>query len=292
VAHYSIRELEHLSGIKAHTIRIWEQRYGILSPKRTGTNIRYYDDADLKTILNISLLNNRGYKISKIARLSSSQIAGEVVALCSAELDYPQQVNALILAMIELDEEKFDRSFTQPVLQMGFENAMLRIVYPFMERIGILWQTGNINPAHEHFVSNLIRQKLIVAIDGQIGRWSPDAARFVLFLPEGELHEIALLFMHFLLRTRQYPVLYLGQNLPMADLLTACAQYKPDYLLTVCTSAPDLIEPYLRTLSQNFPQQQILVYGALVQQPDLIFPAGIKKLTVINDFIKVLEDKV
>src|SRR5688572_16994258 len=116
--------------------------------------------------------------------------------------------------MIELDEEMFDRSFNQAVLQLGFEKAMLQIVYPFLERIGILWQTNNINPAHEHFISNLIRQKLIVAIDGQLVRKTENATRFILFLPEGELHEIALLFMNYLLRSRHFRVLYLGQSLP------------------------------------------------------------------------------
>jgi DNA-binding transcriptional MerR regulator len=291
VANYSIRELEQLSGIKAHTIRIWEQRYGILKPQRTETNIRFYDDADLKTLLNVSLLNDKGYKISKIARMSQAELSDEVIAVTTRSDDKQVQINALVIAMLEMCEEKFERLLTTTILQLGFENAMRQVVYPFLNKIGILWQTNNICPAHEHFVCNLIRQKLIVAIDGQVLPNQEKSLRFILFLPEGELHELGLLFMHYLLRVRNHHVMYLGQNLPLKDLEAANHYYKADFLVTVLTSFPerDQVQNYLNTLADTFPYSRILAYGYQIQQAGLTFPANIKKLELITDFIGEVE---
>ncbi len=165
---YSIKDLEQLSGIKAHTLRIWEQRYNLLNPKRTDTNIRFYDDNDLKLILNVALLNDNGYKISKIASMNQEEMRAEVMKLTDRTLTHDDQIHALTICMIEMDEERFDKVLSTNILKLGFEQTMMNIVYPFMSKIGVLWQTGAINPAHEHFISNLVRQKLIVAIDGQV----------------------------------------------------------------------------------------------------------------------------
>ena len=290
MAHYSIKELEHLSGIKAHTIRIWEQRYAILSPKRTDTNIRFYDDADLKNILNVSLLNERGFKISKIAKMKPDQISAEIMALSEVPGDNQGQVNAMIAAMLDMNEEQFEKALNKPILQLGFEQAILQVVYPFLNKIGILWQTNNICPAHEHFVSNLIRQKLIVAIDGQVLASADSAEKYLLFLPEGELHELALLFMNYLLRARRYHVLYLSQNLPYADLVRAFEYYQPQHIVTVLTSFPerDQVQPFLDKLAQQFPETRILVYGHQAQYDFLKFPENIKKLQRIAEFIEVI----
>ena len=163
MAQYTIKELEHLSGIKAHTIRIWEQRYHILNPRRTDTNIRYYDDADLKSLLNISLLNERGYKISKIAQMEPEQIERKVAQLCDSPCACSHHVSALVAAMVDMDEVKFDKQLSTATLQLGLHSAMEEIIYPFLNKIGILWQTNNISPAHEHFVSKLFRPKRFVA---------------------------------------------------------------------------------------------------------------------------------
>src|SRR4028119_2082894 len=159
---YSIKDLEHLSGIKAHTLRIWEQRYNIIRPKRTDTNIRYYDDTDLKLVLNISLLKEHGFKISEIARMTMEDMSQEVLSLTDKNLRYSDQIQALTLSMIDLDEERFEKIMSTNALQVGFEQTMINIVYPFLIKIGVLWQTGAISPAQEHFISNLIRQKLTV----------------------------------------------------------------------------------------------------------------------------------
>ncbi|AKQ45994.1 hypothetical protein TH63_10605 [Rufibacter radiotolerans] len=264
MAYYSIKELEHLSGIKAHTLRIWEQRYNLLQPKRTDTNIRYYDDADLKNLLNVALLYQEGYKISKIAQLPPTEIAQEVMKLTDTDLGQEQFINQLIVAMVELDEVLFERVLHRAILQLGFPVSVRQVVYPFLYKIGMLWQTANITPAHEHFMSQLIRQKMLVAIDGlpiPSGKKSP---RVILFLPEGELHELSLLFAHYLLRSAGFSTLYLGQHLPLADLVRAAQQYQPAYLFSVLTT-PVLkvsVLEYLKQLSEEVSAQEVLVCGA------------------------------
>jgi DNA-binding transcriptional MerR regulator len=195
-------------------------------PKRTDTNIRYYDDTDLKLVLNISLLKEHGFKISEIARMTMEDMSQEVLSLTDKNLRYSDQIQALTLSMIDLDEERFEKIMSTNALQVGFEQTMINIVYPFLIKIGVLWQTGAISPAQEHFISNLIRQKLIVAIDGQIMRRN-DCPKYMLFLPEGELHELSLLFANYLLRSRQNRVIYLGQSLPFVDVAGAYDIYRP-----------------------------------------------------------------
>ncbi|WP_026463769.1 MerR family transcriptional regulator [Adhaeribacter aquaticus] len=288
MAEYSIKELEQLSGIKAHTIRIWEQRYGILNPKRTNTNIRYYDDADLKNILNISLLNGQGYKISRLAQMSDKQVAEEVMLLTSKTAPSSQQLNALLVSMIEMDEEKFDRVLTTAIVQRGVEKTMLDIVLPLLRKTGILWQTGNITPAQEHFISNIIRQKLFVAIDGQIPVNKGGTLRFLLYLPEGELHEIGLLFCNFILRNRGYHVMYLGQNLPFVDLTSAVQTYQPHFICTAFTimAGQETMQDYINRLSQL--AQNIIVYigGGHLQTSPIVFPQNIVPISTLHQFVE------
>ena len=292
MAQYSIKELEHLSGVKAHTIRIWEQRYGILQPKRTETNIRFYDDNDLKTLLNIALLNEHGYKISKIAQMDGTQISHAVMSISTNErLDFAHQTSALLMAMVDLDEEAFDKVMSTAILQLGFERTMQDLVYPFFHKIGILWQTGNINPAHEHFISNLVRQKLIVAIDGQVLRRREQVSRYLLFLPEGELHELALLYMAYLLRSRHQQVLYLGQNLPFSDLLLAAKKYQPDYVCSVFTTTParEEVQAYIDRLAAELPDSIHLLYGYQVQHDFLEFPPNVRQLLTMPNFLTLID---
>ncbi len=236
MSHYSIKDLESLSGIKAHTLRIWEQRYHIIRPKRTETNIRLYDDEDLKKILNISVLNQNGYKISKIADMSFADITAAIIRLSQQVENFQDQIKALVISMMELDETRFERTIWHCVQQLGMEKAMVEIVYPFLNKVGLLWQIGTINPYQEHFVSNLIRQKLITAIDTQLGNPVSDPKKFLLFLPDGELHEIGLLFASYILKARGFRVYYLGQCLPFDELRNAYRLCKPDYTLTIVTS--------------------------------------------------------
>ncbi len=292
MSRYSIKDLEHLSGIKAHTLRIWEQRYNFLMPKRTETNIRYYDDFDLKLILNVSLLKENGHKISKIAQMSSEAIQEEVINLTQQNIRYPDKIQSLTLAMIDLDEDKFEKLMANNILQLGFENTMINIVYPFMTKVGVLWQAGTINPAHEHFITNLVRQKLIVAIDGQFIPKNSQTKKFLLFLPEGEYHEIPILFTCYLLRSRENLVVYLGQNLPFNDLKIVYNLHHPDYLFTFMTAYPvqEELQEYVYRLGSEFKQAQIIICGNQVKNHEITLPSNVIKMENIQDFITLIEE--
>ncbi len=287
---YSIKDLEQLSGIKAHTLRIWEQRYNLLSPKRTDTNIRYYDDDDLKLILNVALLNDNGFKISKIASMDAVEMRSEVIKLTERSLTHDDQIHALTISMIEMDEERFDKVLSSNISKLGFEQTMLNIIYPFMSKIGVLWQTGAINPAQEHFISNLVRQKMIVAIDGQ--KKFTGGKKFLLFLPEGELHEISLLFASYLIKTKGHKVIYLGQSTPKEDLLSVYKVHQPEFLLTIITTSPaaEYAQEYINSLSEQFVKSQILVTGYQVIGQDLLLPFNVRQMNYIRDIKEMLEE--
>lgn len=284
---YSIKDLEQLSGIKAHTLRIWEQRYDILHPKRTPTNIRYYDDDDLRLVLNISSLNKNGHKISRIAKMSFDEIQELVREISSSNLECATQINALIIAMVELEEARFEKIISTNTLQFGFEKTMIQVIYPFLEQIGILWQTGSINPAHEHFISNLIRQKLIVAIDGQVGIPNANAPKYILFLPEGELHELSLLFAAYIIKSRKNKVIYLGQSLPLCDLKMIIDFQKPDYVFSIISSFPtsEELKPYLEELIYLCPKSEFLLSGYQVTQAKDL-PERIRTFSELDEFIQ------
>jgi DNA-binding transcriptional MerR regulator len=288
MSNYSIKDLEQLSGIKAHTLRIWEQRYNLLKPKRTETNIRFYDDEDLKLILNVALLNDNGFKISKIAKMNVEDMKAEVLKLTDRSFAYDDQIHSLIIAMVELDEDRFEKIISTNILKIGFEMSMLNIIYPFLSKIGVLWQTGSIHPGQEHFISNLVRQKLIVAIDGQL--YTGGGKKFLLFLPEGELHEISLLFSCYLLKSSGHKVIYLGQNTPREDLNSVYAAHKPDYLVTVITTSPSgpQVQDYLDYLSKRFNEAEILVSGYQIIGQDLEIPANVHIMHYLKDIKEYL----
>lgn len=263
---YSIKELEQLSGIKAHTIRIWEKRHKIIAPSRTSTNIRYYSDDDLKKIINVSLLNNSGIKISRIADMTLEDMYSKIIQISEHKSDAAVHIDQLVVAMIDMEEEVFEKTLSNLILRHGFEKTITEIVYPFLEKIGVLWQTQNITPAQEHFISNLIRQKMIVAIDS-LSIPPKTSKKVLLFLPEGELHELGLLFYHFLTRKSGYRTYYLGQNVPHKDLVSVVQKHSPDMLVTSITSAPSLpIEKYFHQLQKDFPSIPILASGFQVQR--------------------------
>src|SRR5687768_15117018 len=186
---FTIKELEALSGIKAHTIRIWEQRYHFLKPSRTQTNIRKYSNEELKTLLTVALLNKNGYKISRIDHMLPEQRRHTLLQLNDQEALLEQVVNELIAAMIDLDMLAFEKILIQQVQQQGMLQTINKVIFLFLEKVGILWQTNRINPVHEHIATNCIRQKLIAAID-QLPATERTEPLFLLFLPEGEHHEL------------------------------------------------------------------------------------------------------
>ncbi len=290
MANYSIKDLEKLTGIKAHTLRIWEKRYNLLEPKRTITNIRFYDDDDLKRILNVALLNRTGIKISHIAELDEVEITDKISDLAKHHPDTESLLDNLVMSMIELDEKKFGKVLARSTQQRGFEDTVLHLIYPFFEKIGVLWQTGVVNPAQEHFVSNLIRQKLIAAIDKLVENDQPDAQRFIMFLPEGELHEISLLFFYYLAKKNGQKVVYLGQSVPFKDL-TAVAHIKPcDYILTAFSSTFSGIDinKFLIKLSDTFPKQNIFFSSFDYENMARRFPENVTRVKNALHFAEII----
>ncbi len=287
---YSIKELERLSGIKAHTIRIWEKRHQLIEPQRTSTNIRFYSDEDLKKIINVSLLNNHGVKISHIAELNHDQLVQKVLEFTEKKMEAAVHINQMIVAMIDMDEEMFDLQLSRMSAKFGIERAITEVIYPFLDRIGILWQTGNITPAQEHFISNLVRQKLIVAIDS-LPQPPKTAKTAILFLPEHELHEIGLLFCHYIMKKDSVRVWYLGQMVPYRDLRSVGISHKPNFFVTCVVSerSPRDIQDYFNTLSSDFPASTIIATGGAVNRIALTFPPNffvVDKALRIREFIK------
>lgn len=263
---YSIKELEKLSGIKAHTIRIWEKRHRLIQPQRTNTNIRFYSDDDLKKIINVSVLNNNGIKISKIAEMSGDEMNRKILELATSKTEANIHIDQLVIAMVELDEEKFERILAGLTLRFGFEQTVIEVIYPFLEKIGVLWQTQHITPAQEHFISNLIRQKVIVAIDS-LPIPSKTAKNVMLFLPEHELHEISLLFSNYCVRKAGLRTCYLGQTVPFSDLKSTYDVHRPEILITCITSSISRLglENYVNKLASEFPASTLILTGYQVR---------------------------
>jgi DNA-binding transcriptional MerR regulator len=291
VAIYSIRDLEKLSGIRAHTLRIWEQRYGIIDPKRTATNIRYYTDEDLKSLLNIALLNKNGYKISKIARMTTEEVAAKVATISEENFENETQLDALTISMIEMDESKFEKIVATNIEQYGFERTMLDVINPFLEKLGLLWLTGSINPAQEHFISALIRRKIMVAIDREPIVTDPQVPKFLLYLPENESHELILLFMHSLIKARGLRAVYLGQNIPFEDLRSVHEIHRPQYLFTMFSESfyKVPLQTYLNKLSQTYHDCTLLVTGYQVAALSLDLPANVRVLDSLDEAIELLD---
>jgi MerR family transcriptional regulator, light-induced transcriptional regulator len=287
---YSISDLEQLSGIKAHTLRIWEQRYQLLKPNRTDTNIRHYDNEQMKLLLNVALLRDHGFKISKIAKYSTGQIENEVLSISNKQLNFPDQIQNLTTAMLGLDEERYEEVLNKNISKFGFSDTMMYIIYPFLAKIGVLWTTGAIGPAQEHFMSSLIRQKLMVAIDAIPRPLNGYSKTIVLYLPEGEYHEIGLLFAYYFFKSKGLKVIYLGQSLPKQDLHFVNEFHHPDLIFTAITSIPngDKLQPYLDWLADEFPNIQIFLTGYQVIDKSLILKENLHVITTIDSLNRVL----
>jgi DNA-binding transcriptional MerR regulator len=291
MSNYSIKDLERLTNIKAHTLRIWEKRYGIVEPPRSETNIRFYTDEDLKKLLNVSILNRHGIKISKIARMSNHEINQKILEVVRPESDYQSQIEGLVVAMIEINEERFERILNQSIIKIGFEESLFHVLYPFFEKVGVLWQTGTINPAQEHFISNLIRTKLFVAIDSLPRVYDTNAKTVLFFLPEWELHEIGLLTYYYLSRKNGFRTIYLGQNVPLKDLFAITSAAKPDVLATFFVSAilQDELKDYIQQLADYFDNQQLLISGMQAAEIKFDLPDNVRIVSSALEFKRMLK---
>ncbi len=286
---YSIKDLERLSGIKAHTLRIWEKRYKIINPSRTDTNIRYYNNDELRKVLNIAVLNNVGVKISRIVGLSADELHKKVIEIGNDQVEERVQIDSLVVSMVEFDEDRFEKILTNCAIRLGFERTILQVVYPFFKKVGILWQAGAINPAQEHFISNLVRQKLVVAIDGQGIVKRNHGVQFLLFLPAGELHELGLLFYNYLIQKAGLKAIYLGQSIPIEEVVHVDRYAPSEYIVTSSLSitSTDELNKMLNEMLRAFPDKRIILASfvgsteGLVESPRLLInqsPEEFKKL--------------
>jgi DNA-binding transcriptional MerR regulator len=289
---FTIKDLESLSGIKAHTIRIWEQRYHFLKPQRTQTNIRYYSNEELKTILNIALLNKYGYKISHIDKMDSGEIQQKIRSLTDVNAQQESLINKLIGSMIDMNIPAFEEALDQHIKAKGVERTITSLIFPFLERIGILWVTEHINPAQEHLVTNVVRQKLIVGIETTRPLILTNKT-VLLFLPEGEYHELGLLYMYYLLKSRGIQVIYLGANVPIKDVAFIVKAKTPLHLYThiTCITGNFKIEKYLNHLREALPEIPIIVSGQLAQSQQKRMNNGIQfkqSIAEVMDYVASL----
>ena len=289
---YIIKDVENITGIKAFTIRVWEQRYGMLVPKRTDTNIRYYEEEDLKYMMNVALLNVNGYKISKIAEMSRDEVQRRTLNISENASTHQNQISAMTNAMIQFDEKEFNKILSISFLKLGVIETTGHIIFPFLQHVGILWLSGSINVAHEHFITNLIKQRMYVAVDQVTTPKLPNAKKFILFLPNGENHELSLLFASYILKTRGHEVIYIGSSTPIDDLNQLFKVHQPDVLFCAITNANSNIpvQVYVNTLSRNWPNTTICFTGnQIVRRRDLKVGSNCRIIGSPDDFFTFLD---
>ncbi len=287
---YSIKDLEQISGIKAHTIRIWEQRYQFLQPSRTTTNIRTYSSNELKTILNVSLLNKYGFKISHIDKMTSEQMEEKILSINQLDAQKERVVNNLIKEMVSMNMLGFEQQLDIYIAQKGIEKTINEIIFSFLERVGILWVTNHINPAQEHLATNVLRQKIIYGIE-KLPPITKYTKRVILFLPEAEYHEIGLLFVHFLLKLNGVYVDYLGANVPMVDLEYLVKTNKVDYLFSHLTlpAKKFKFDKFINQLAEFSKGSSIILSGQLIQDYKGPVPAGIQLKRSLIDTLQFIQ---
>jgi methanogenic corrinoid protein MtbC1 len=289
---FTIKDLENISGIKAHTIRIWEQRYQFLKPKRTETNIRFYNNVELKTLLTVALLNKYGFKISLLDKMSTEELDKKIQSLTQLEAQQERIVNELVDCMIQVDLERLEAILEGYIQSKGIERTITQIIFPFMEKIGILWITNHINPAQEHLVTNIIRQKLIVGIDSVVKEIKINKT-VLLFLPEGEFHELGVLFVSYLLKCKGVSTIYLGANVPLRDVEYLVNLKKPTYIYSHLSSVGHSFnfDKFILAITKKFEGTPIILSGLLTNTYEKKIPSQItfkKTLAEVMEFIATL----
>jgi len=288
---YSINDLEKLSGVKAHTIRIWEKRYGVITPKRTKTNIRFYQDSDLQLLLNVAFLNKKGLKISKIACLSTSEIKARVAELTDVHEKFEDQLDALTLAMFEFDEYNFNKILNHNIKQKGFRATMLEVIYPLLDKISVMWIAGSIKNVHESFITQIVKRKILLAIENLNLDKCLDKKKYLIYLPEKENHELSLLFLEFVLKEHGLHVLNIGMNIKPDDIFEATQSFKPDYIFTIINEsyAGAELQNYIDKLLSANKNSHLLITGFQVSQQrhqNTFRCTYFNSLTEVMDFVK------
>lgn len=294
---FSIKDLENLSGIKAHTIRIWEKRYTILDPQRTPTNIRFYTLADLQKLLNVVFLLENGSKISKVAKHTTQEISQKVSEIV-AEKSFGHQnhaINSMKIAMMNFDQNLFHKTYNAMLEHKTFVEIFYETFIPLLEEIGYLWQSDTINPSHEHFVFNLIKQKILLNIEYiQSEAQHSNNKTFALFLPENEFHELGLLFLNYEIVSNGYKVIYLGQSIQLESLKYLSLNHPNISFVTYTTVQPEVdeLKAYLEEFHTLFGEDNFLLYvlGNRVRQIDeSTTPDSIRTMLSIREFVNVIK---
>lgn len=291
MAHYTISDVEKLTGIRSHTLRAWEQRYALVTPFRDDNNVRHYREEDLRELSNIAVLNRHGYRISRIAAMAPEERTREVAAVTSLNISPDTPLDALTLSVLEMDPFKFGLIIDTNIEQRGFEETMMEMIYPLLDKLGLLFFTGSINAVQESFTGALIRQKILAATDRL-----PSAARagrpaFALFLPEGERQELSMLFVQYLLRKRGFPVLYAGADISSTDLGDLCRVRHVDYLFTVLSSnyVARPVEDLVGDLVAHCPDCRLLLAGYQASLHDLSRFARVERVAGLTEMIEWMD---
>ena len=293
-SNFSIKNLEHLSGIKAHTIRIWEKRYNLFEPERTDTNIRLYNLENLQKLLNVTLLYNNGYKISKIALLSSQEIDENVHMLTINKNADDWSIGLFKLAMINFDQWLFTKTFNDLLEQFSFSEVFKNVFVPLMNELGVLWQTNSISPSHEHFITSLVKQKIhAMCEDLQQKSTRRTDRRFVLFLPDNEIHELGLLYLQYEVLNNGFQCVFLGQSVPIESLSNLVDIGEPITFISYFTIEPsqDKIKAYLNTFNSVIIENidsELWILGYQVQFMSDEMPDKMRKFRSIDDVIYAL----
>ncbi|NKI33507.1 MerR family transcriptional regulator [Croceivirga thetidis] len=293
--HFSIRDLENLSGIKAHTIRIWEKRYGLLSPERTSTNIRTYSLKSLQKLLNVTLLYNNGYKISKIAKIPESEIPVTVREIVAKNSEKSHAINAFKLAMVNFDQNLFISTYNGLLAERSFREIFNEVFIPLLNELGLLWQTDTISPSHEHFVTHLIKQKIFTNVE-KLQTVDPTRTDkiFVLYLPENEIHELGLLYLNYEIILKGYKTIFLGQSMPLESMIDLKKYYDNIHFVSYFTITPtkDNLQKYIKEFIKYLAPDSgssLWILGRMIQFLDEDkLPNNIKTFNSIERLISII----
>lgn len=288
---YTLKELEKLTGIKADTIRIWEQRYRVTTARRTETNRRWYTDDDLRRLINISILNRNGFKISEIAFLPADLLEERTAEMVKSSTGPDLQTDSLIIAMTKLDEEAVNEILLRSVIKRGFEDTFSTVVFPFLNKVGVMWHTGSVNVGTEHFITNIFRRKLIAGFENLRSPKNSGGKKILMFLPENEFHELGLLYFAYIVRSLGHQVLYLGQSTPLNAAIEASEEWSPDLIITGALSGISVEDPddFVMKASSLFRGKKLLLAGSLAEAAAKSKKSGVFPCRTKRDLEKLLK---
>lgn len=287
---YSIKDMENLSGVKAHTIRIWEKRYGIVEPKRTPTNIRYYTDEDLRHLLNVCFLYRNGYKISKIAKLSNEDIKHKVAKYSKLDIAFEDELDALLLFILQFDAYHFNQVLDSHIKQNGLIETMKEVIYPLLDKLSVAWLTGSFQQSHESFVTQVIKSKILHATE-QLEEENNFSPCYLIYLPKGEKQELSLVYLHYLLKFNNCKVINLGLDVEQQDLRLAIDSIKPEYIFTIINEEMENIslQNYVNELCSVNDNSTILITGYQAVAKNIEWPTNGVKLNDLKETIDFIE---